>query len=455
MDNKGLQTGGSRDQFKSKFGFIMAIAGSAVGLGNIWKFPYMTGQNGGGAFVLVYLISILLIGASLIVVELTIGRNSGSSVTEAYGKFNKKFKFAGFYSMIAVTVLLSYYIIIGGWTIFYFVEIIGGKLIGLSPDQLNSTFGNFISNTGMVWIYTIIFLAMTTFVITKGISKGIEKACSIMMPALFVMLILLIIRSITLPGAMKGVSWYLKPDFSKITGSTLVAAVGQAFFSLSLGSGSMVTYASYLKKDENIPQAAFATMIADTLVALLAGLVILPAVFAFGVSPGEGPGLIFVTLPGIFGQMPFGTFFAAVFFILFFFAALTSSISMLEVSVTYIIEKTNMNRKAVSIIMSIVVLILGIPPLMSFGGWSHIQIFGKGFFDLYDYFVSNISMPLVGLAGTLVIGYVWKKKDVENEVTNNGEVKFKAFNLWYNLVKYVVPVLLIIIFLTATGILKI
>ena len=455
MDNKGLQTGGSRDQFKSKFGFIMAIAGSAVGLGNIWKFPYMTGQNGGGAFVLVYLISILLIGASLIVVELTIGRNSGSSVTEAYGKFNKKFKFAGFYSMIAVTVLLSYYIIIGGWTIFYFVEIIGGKLIGLSPDQLNSTFGNFISNTGMVWIYTIIFLVMTTFVITKGISKGIEKACSIMMPALFVMLILLIIRSITLPGAMKGVSWYLKPDFSKITGSTLVAAVGQAFFSLSLGSGSMVTYASYLKKDENIPQAALATMIADTLVALLAGLVILPAVFAFGVSPGEGPGLIFVTLPGIFGQMPFGTFFAAVFFILFFFAALTSSISMLEVSVTYIIEKTNMNRKAVSIIMSIGVLILGIPPLMSFGGWSHIQIFGKGFFDLYDYFVSNISMPLVGLAGTLVIGYVWKKKDVENEVTNNGEVKFKAFNLWYNLVKYVVPVLLIIIFLTATGILKI
>jgi NSS family neurotransmitter:Na+ symporter len=455
VNNTESETKGNREQFKSNFGFIMAVAGSAVGLGNIWRFPYITGVHGGGAFVIIYLVSIFIIGATIALTEMAIGRHGGSDVVEAYGQYDKRFKISGYHSMIAVTVLLSFYNIIGGWSIYYFIQTISGKLIGLSSAQVEATFGNFVTNSPQVAIFTIIFLAVNTIIIMKGITEGIEKVSSIVMPALFVLLIVLVIRSVTLPGAKEGVIWYLKPDFSKVTGSTFVAAVGQAFFTLSLGSGAMATYASYLSKDESLPKATYSVVIADTIVALLAGLAILPAVFAFGVSPGEGPGLVFVTLPGVFGQMPFGVLFAAIFFVFFFLAALTSSISMLEVSVTYLIEKKNMERKKATIIMSLVVVLLGITPLMSFGSWSHVKIFGLGLFDLYDYFVSNISMPLVGLAGALVISWVWDKQVAKDEVTSNGKFEFGLFNVWYNLTKYVVPILLIFVFLTATGILRI
>lgn len=455
MNNTEFETKDNREQFKSRFGFIMAVAGSAVGLGNIWRFPYITGVHGGGAFVIIYLVSIFIIGATIALTEMAIGRHGGSDVVEAYGQYDKRFKIPGYLSMIAVTVLLSFYNIIGGWSIYYFIQTISGKLTGLDAAQVEAVFGNFVSNSPQVALFTIIFLAVNTIVIIKGITEGIEKVSSIVMPSLFVLLIILVIRSVTLPGAKEGIIWYLKPDFSKVTGSTFVAAVGQAFFTLSLGSGAMATYASYLSKDESLPSATASTVIIDTLVALLAGLAILPAVFAFGVSPGEGPGLVFVTLPSVFGQMPFGTIFSAIFFVFFFFAALTSSISMLEVSVTYIIENTNIDRKKAAIIMSIVVLLLGIPPLMSFGNWSHIEIFGLGLFDLYDYFVSNISMPLVGLAGAIVICWVWDKEVTKDETTSSGKVEFKLFDVWYNLTKYVVPILLIFVFLTATGILRI
>lgn len=453
--NNSITAQANRDQFKSKFGFIMAAAGSAVGLGNIWKFPYMTGENGGGAFVLIYMVSALLLGISLLIAEFAIGRSSGTSAVEAYGKFSKKFKFVGFFAMIGVTVLFSYYNIIGGWTIYYFIQSVTGNLAGLSLEGISTGFNRFITNVDFVAIFAFIFLAITAFVVLKGISEGIEKACTFLMPALFIMLIILTIRSITLPGAAKGLEWYLKPDFSKVTSSTFVAALGQVFFSLSLGSGGMVTYASYLSKKENVPYAATVTTIAGSAVGFLAGLAILPAVFAFGLSPGEGPGLVFVTLPNVFGQMPFGSFFSTAFFLLFFFAALTSSISMLEVSVTYIIEKTNTSRKDAVFIMFLIIAALGIPPLMSYGPWSDVLIFDKNFFDLYDYCVSNIQMPLVGLAGALLIGYVWKEKDVKDEITNNGEIKFGLYNAWYKTIKYIIPVLLVILFLTATGILKI
>ena len=455
MDNNSLEKGNDREQFKSSFGFVMAVAGSAVGLGNIWRFPYITGRYGGGAFVLIYLISIVVIGASISLTEMSIGREGGSDVVMAYGKYNKKFKIPGFLSMIGVTLLVSFYNIIGGWSIYYFFQTVSGKLIGQSAEQINSFFGSFVGNSPTVLIFTFIFLAVNVLIIMKGITGGIEKVASITMPALFILLIILVIRSVTLPGAMEGVKWYLKPDFSKITGSTIVAAVGQAFFTLSLGSGAMATYASYLSKNENLPKMTGQIVIADTVVALLAGFAVIPAVFAFGVSPGEGPGLVFVTLPSIFGQMPFGTFFAALFFIFFFFAALTSSISMLEVSVTYLIENTKLKRKISTFIMGLVILALGIPPLLSFGAWGHISIFGLNFFDLYDYFVSNITMPLVGLAGALVITWVWDKELAKNEVTSLGKHKFGLFDIWYNLTKYILPILLLIILLTSTGILKI
>ena len=316
-NNNEISVKNDREQFNTSFGFIMAIAGSAVGLGNIWRFPYIAGEHGGGTFVIIFLISIFIIGATIALAEMAIGRHGGSDVVEAYGKYNRKFRIPGYLSMISVTILISYYNIIGGWSIYYFVQAVSGKLANLSTARAEIIFNNFISNSSQVAIFTVIFLIINTIVITKGITKGIEKVSSIVMPALFALLIILVVRSVTLPGAKEGVIWYLKPDFSKVTGSTFVAAVGQAFFSLSLGSGAMATYASYFSKDESIPTAVMSSVLISIIVALLAGLAILPAVFAFGVSPGEGPGLVFVTLPSVFSQMPFGTFFASIFFAFF------------------------------------------------------------------------------------------------------------------------------------------
>lgn len=455
MNNSSANSEKKRDQFNSKLGFILAAAGSAVGLGNLWRFPYVTGNNGGGAFVFLYLICIIVIGACLVIAEFAIGRNGKSNAIESYGKINKKFKGVGYLAMAAALVLFSFYAIIGGWTIYYVFQAISGKLIGLAPDKLGMVFDTLISSPAQLMIYQIIFLLATAFIVAKGISGGIEKYCNVLMPGLFIMLIILAIRSMTLPGAMEGIIWYLKPDLSKITGSTVVSALGQAFFSLSLGSGCMITYASYLSKKENIPNTAIAVTLADTGVALLAGFVILPAVFAFNLEVGAGAGLAFVTLPQVFNQMPLGALFAVVFFALLVVAALTSSIGMLEVAASFVVEKTKMNRGKATWLTTLFVFALGIPPLMSFGPWSNVKVGGRNIFDMYDYFVSNISFPLVGLFGAILVGYIWNKKDVIDEVTSSGQNHFKLVNIWYSLIKYVIPVVLFIIFLQAIGILKV
>ncbi len=442
----------TRDQFKSKLGFIMASAGSAVGLGSIWKFPYLVGENGGGAYVIVYLIAITIIGIPLMIAEFVIGRHSGKSAVEAYGTYCSKFKCVGFFSMIAVSILLSYYSIIGGWTIMYFYLTLTGKLTGLTPEQYGDMFGASSGDMVMAGIFATIFMILTIIVVMKGVSGGIEKVCSVLMPLLFLILLVMTIVGLFLPGGINGVIWLFKPDFSKITGDTVVDAVGQVFFTLSLGAGGMVTYASYLSKKENIPSAAAITTIFDTIVSILAGLAIFPAVFAFGLEPAAGPGLVFITLPNVFEQLPFGTLVAAVFYLLLLFAALPSSINMLEVSVTYGVEKYHMTRPKAAIVLGIIISIIGVPALLSFGPWSHITLFGKGFFDLFDYFVSNIALPVVGLAGSLIIGFNWPKGTVIREVTNEGQIQFKIKDTWYADVKYISPVILTVIFLNAIGI---
>ena len=452
MDNTNKAKG--NDGFSSKLGFILAAAGSAVGLGNLWRFPYMAGMNGGGSFVLLYLLCVILIGLSLLAVEIIIGRNGKASAIECYGKHNKGFKIAGYLGTIAIMLLLSFYAIIGGWTIAYIFKALSGNLIGLSPDELGSVMGALFSSPGQLVVYQILFLAATAYIVAKGIAGGIEKYCKVLMPALFVMLIVLAIRSVTLPGAWEGLVWLFKPDFTKITGATVVSALGQAFFSLSIGSCGMVTYAAYLNKKENIPQISLSVAVADTAVGLLAGIVILPAVFAFGLEPGAGAGLVFITLPQVFSSMPFGTILAVAFFILLFVAAITSSINMLEVWVTIAVEKTKMNRVKSTIACTLLAFVIGIPPLLSFGPWSNILVFGKNFMDLYDYTSSSVLFPVVGILGAILVGYVWDKKAVLNEITNEGELPFKMFNIWYASVRYVIPVVLTLIFLQAVGILK-
>lgn len=455
MDNSTSKKVDNRDHFKSRLGFILAAAGSAVGLGNLWRFPYQVGSNGGGAFVFVYLIFILFIGVSVAITEMVIGRHGKSNVIECYGKYNSKFKIVGWFGMIASLFLYSYYAIVGGWTVFYIVKAISGQLIGLSTGSLGTLLDTFFHSPLQLMIYQIIFLIINAFIISRGISGGIEKYCKVLMPVLFIMLIIMAVRSITLPGAMKGIEWYLKPNFSKINSTVIVSAIGQAFFTLSLGVGSMVTYSSYLKSKENIPKTSISVAIFDTLVALLAGFVVLPAVFAFNLEPTTGPSLVFVTLPHVFSQIPFGTVFAIIFFVLLLIAAVTSSISMLEISTTFVVEKAKISRKKATWLLTLLIFIIGIPPLMSFGSWGHIQLAGKNFYDLYDYFVSNITMPLVGLFGTILVGHIWKKEIVMNELTSNGTVDFKFKNVWYTLIKYVIPIVLFLISLQSLGILKI
>ena len=446
--------GKKRDQFGSKFGFILAAAGSAVGLGNLWRFPYQVGSNGGGAFVMIYLLIIIIIGASIMLAEMAIGRSGKANAVESYRKISDKFQFVGYWAIAATALLFAFYAIIGGWTIFYVVQTVSGRLIGLPADQLGATFGGLLGSPYQMLIYQILFLVMTGFVVSKGISGGIEKYCKVLMPALFVMMIILAIRAITLPGAIEGVIWYLKPDFSQITGNTIVSAMGQAFFSLSLGAGGMITYASYLKDDDNIGSTSVAVVVADTSVALLAGLIIMPAVFAFGLEPGEGAGLAFITLPHVFGQMPLGVVFASVFFLLLLVAALTSSIAMMETIVTLLVEKTKSTRSKISWMTIAAVFVLGIPPLMSFGAWSNVTLGGKNLFDIYDYFVSNITLPAVGLLTAILVGYIWKKEDVMAEVTSHGRFNNKIYDVWYFIIKFVAPVVLGVIMLTSLGIIK-
>jgi NSS family neurotransmitter:Na+ symporter len=443
-----------RDRFTSRVGFILASAGSAIGLGNIWRFPYQTGTNGGGAFVLMYLSMVFLVGVSLLLVEFSIGRHGGANAVDSYRKINRKFAWVGYLGVFTSFVILSYYSVVGGWTLYYTFQSALGKLGDLAPDQMGNFFGAFISSPSTPIFYHFLFMFLTFAIVVRGISSGIEKYNKILMPALFIILIVLVIRALTLPGAMKGVAWYLMPDVSKLTGGALVSAMGQAFFSLSLGLSVMVTYASYLSRGENLIRSAVTVAVADTSVAFLAGLVVFPVLFAFGGEPAGGPGLVFVSLPAIFAKMPFGSFFATVFFLLVAVAALTSSISMMEVAVTYFVERWKLSRMKMSLIYCAVCFLLGIPASYSFGIWKGIHFFGMGIFDLLDYFVSNVSLPLCGLACTVLAGWFWKRKDVLDEVTNNGTLDFSLSNVWYGLVRYVIPVVVAVIFLNAVGILK-
>lgn len=441
----------SRGNWNSSIGFILASAGSAVGLGNLWKFPYLAGKNGGGAFVVVYLSLVIILGFTLMLGEMALGRKGKSDVFGSYNSVKKGWGFVGILGIITCFIILSYYSVIGGWVIKY----VGDYLMGGIDGDVGAHFGGFISTAHSPIVYAGIFLILTALIVVKGISGGIEKASKFMMPALFIFLIVIVIRSVTLPGAMAGIEFFLKPDFSKITGGIILAALGQVFFSLSLGMGAMVTYGSYLPPDSKMVKNALIIPGLDTLVALLAGLAVMPAVFSFGLEPSAGPGLLFVTLPKIFESMAFGNFFGIIFFVLVFFAALTSSISMLEVSVAFVVDQLKLDRKKTTWTLTGILFLIAIPNSLSFGMFEKSTFFfGKNFFDFLAYLSDNIFLPIGGLLLCIFIGYIWGEKDALYEISNEGKEKFVLGKLWMFVIRYIAPIVIGIILLQALGILK-
>lgn len=443
-----LNQDGQREQWGSKIGFILAASGSAVGLGNLWKFPYMAGKNGGGAFVLVYFIILFLVGFTLMLAEITLGRHTQLNAIGAYRKISKKWSWVGALGVLAGFIILSYYSVVGGWVINYIVKSFSGAISVADADVLGGMFGNLISGTAEPIIYHAIFMLLTMVIVIGGIGGGIEKSSKILMPGLFIMIVIVALRAMTLPGAVEGIKYLLVPDFKAITMGVVLDALGQVFFSLSLGMGCMITYGSYLSKDTNIPESATVIPLIDTGVALLAGLIVLPAVFAFGYEPSAGPGLLFITLPAVFAQMPLGTLFAILFFFLVLFAALSSSISLLEVCVAYVVDEWKINRKAAVFGIGLAMFIIGILASLSFGQLSNITIIGgRNIFDSLDFVASNILLPLGGLLLCIVVGWVWGTDKAINEASNNGEIGFKLSPFWSFLVKWVGPIAISIVFI--------
>ncbi len=428
----------SRENWGSRFGFVMAAAGSAVGLGNIWKFPYVTGENGGGAFLLLYLAFILIFGLSLVIAEMAIGRMSQKNPVGAFKALaGGAWPLIGYLGVGTGFIILSFYIVIAGWTMAYMVFMLSGALSSPDSAAIAGVFTDYIGNGTLSVTTAVLFMLVCCAVVAGGVGRGIERASRLLMPALFVMLLFLVGRAVTLDGAGEGLAFYLKPDFSKVTADTLTAAIGQAFFSLSLGMGALITYGSYLSRSERLPGSALMVVGLDTVVALLAGLMILPAVFAYSLDPAAGPGLTFITLPVVFAQMPAGAFFGFVFFALLFVAALTSAVSLLEVVVAYLVDEKRMTRTRAVIGSALVCLILGIPSALSQGAVDGLVFGGQSFLD-WAAQLTDILLPLGGLLTSLFVGWVLGPRLVD-EITNHGEVPFPLAGAWLFVCRFIAP----------------
>ncbi len=433
-----------RENWGSRIGFLMAAAGSAVGLGNIWRFPYLAGENGGSAFIIIYLAFALVIGISVMIAEFAVGRRTQLAAVGAYKKLDPRFTFAGVLGVLSAFFIMGFYPVVGGWASAYVLKSFTGLLS--NPAGIGDVFGAFIGNPIEPLAWMLFFLLLNILIVAKGIAGGIEKAGKILMPTLFVLLILIAIRSITLPGASAGLSFLFKPDFSKVSGGTILAALGQAFFSLSLGMGCMMTYGSYLNKSENLPSNALIVTIMDTSIAILAGIAIFPALFAFGLEPAAGPGLVFVVVPQIFAAMGgLGTLFSAIFFVALTVAALTSSVSLLEVVVAYLIDQRGWGRKKSVYSAGAIMVVTGTLSSLSMGLMSGVLVLGVGFFDFFDILTDKIFLAIGGMILAIFVGWFMNKDDLKDELTNGGTIQFGLFNVWYNLVKYVIPIAIAIV----------
>ncbi len=435
-----------RERWGSRIGFVFAAAGSAVGLGNIWKFPYTTGEHGGGAFLLIYLAVIASLGISVLIAELVIGRAAQRNAIGAFRRLGgARWRAVGLLGVLAAFLILSFYTIVAGWTLAYALKMANGVFATGLPA--GTIFGGFIGDAVAPLIYGAAFMAMTVAVVLGGVRAGIERASLFLMPMLFVLLIVLVARAVTLPGAVDGLVFFLKPDFSQISAATLTAALGQAFFSLSIGLGTMITYGSYLGPEQNLGASARNIVGLDTAVAILAGLMIFPAVFAAGVDPAAGPGLAFVTLPTIFAAMPLGQIFGTLFFVLLAIAALTSAVSLLEPMVCVMMDEFKLPRRPTAITLGAATFALGIPSSLSLGPWADITLLGKGFLDLVDFVASNIMLPLGGLFIALFVGWVMGPQAV-GEIDGDGAPGRVLTRAWLLIVRFIAPVAIAWILIT-------
>ncbi len=443
----------NRDSFGSKFGVIAAAAGSAVGLGNIWRFPYVAGESGGGAFVLIYLGFIFFIGVPVMLSEFTIGRRAKLNTFGAFKKLapGKPWYIIGIMGLVAAFFILAFYSTIAGWTLEYIVKAVSN---GFKNQDTTLIFESFKTSTFKPLLWQFIFMGLTAWIVFSGVKNGIERYTKILMPLLFFLIIVMCIRAITLPGAMEGIEFLFKPDFSKITWSVVLEALGQAAFSLSIGMGALITYGSYINKDNNLPRTAIEVSIADTVIAVLAGVMIFPAVFALGMDPEAGPGLVFQVLPELFMKMPGGYFFSIIFFVLLAVAALTSTVSLLEVVVAFASEELNMSRTKATIIGSIAIWLVGVVATLSFSNLSDLTLFDLTIFDMLDYVSANILLPVGALAIVIFLGWYLGKKVIADELSNNGTLKMKFLGVFVFIIKFIAPIAIALVFFNSIGLLK-
>lgn len=447
-----------RSSFTGRVGFVLAAAGSAVGLGNIWRFPYLAAKYGGGIFLLVYLILAVTFGFALMTAEIALGRKTGKSAIEAYGSLNKKYSFIGYLSSLVPVIILPYYCVIGGWVVKYFVTFVSGQASAAAGSEY---FNSFIGQTGQPAIWFLVFLGLTAIVVLLGVEKGIERVSKILMPVLVVLSVVICIYTICMPGAMEGVKYYFLPDFSKFSSMTVLAALGQLFYSMSLAMGIMITYGSYMKKDDDLAKSVKQIEWFDTGIAFIAGLMIVPAVFVF--SGGDqsalnaGPGLMFVTLPKVFDSMAFGGFIGAAFFLLVFFAALTSSISLMETVVSILQDKLKWSRTVSTITVWGGSILIGLLSSFGFSIWSEFKILGFSILDFFDFLSNSVLMPIVAFLTCIFVGYVIKTKTISDEVELSGP--FKRKKLFVIMIKYIAPIFIVAILISSVlnslGIIKI
>ncbi len=444
----------NRDSFGTKIGVIAAAAGSAIGLGNIWRFPYVAGENGGAAFLIIYILSIIAIGMPVMLSEFAIGRMAQRN---AYGAFRRlapkqPWYLIGLMGILGAFMILSFYSTVAGWTMEYLYNSLLNNFQGQTADQLTQSFQIFQQSGWNPVLWQIIFMILTAGIVLSGVEKGIEKYAKILMPVLLILIMAMVIRSVTLPGSEEGLAFLFAPDFSKVNASVILQALGQAFFSLSIGMGVLVTYGSYINKKDNLGNSAVAISAADTMIAILAGVAIFPAVFAFGIDPKSGPELVFITLPNIFNQMPAGYYFSIFFFLLLVIAALTSSISVLEVVVAFLTEQLGWHRRKATLIAATVITITGIVCTMSQGPWNSVELFGLNIFEILDWTSANLLLPLGGFFIVVFVGWFLGKDKVKQEITNQGEARAVLFDAYVFILRYIAPIVILLIFLFGLGV---
>lgn len=449
-----------KNVFASKIGAILAAAGSAVGLGNVWRFPTETGANGGAAFILIYVFFMILFAMPIMVTEFVIGRHGQSSVSDAFVKMSggkKSWRIMGLLPVMAGFLVLSYYAVVAGWTLDYAFEAVINGFAGKTAEQYTADFVSFSTDSVKPIIWTLTIIAMTCAVVALGVQKGIEKAAKVMMPLLFVFIGVLVVCSLTLPNASKGLQFLFQPDFSKVNSSVILSAMGQAFFSLSVGIGCLCTYACYFRKDVDLMKDGLRVAGIDTLVAIFSGMIIFPAVYSIpGLLPDAGPSLVFITLPNVFqqvfGEMPVLAYlFSLFFYLLLIMAALTSSISMLEMVAAYFHVEHGIPRPLAALMVSAVCMVLGAFCSLSFGEWKDVTLFGMGFFDLFDFLVAKFFMPIGGFIMCVFVGWIVDEKVLRAEMTNNGTIKSPLYPTYRFIVRYIAPIGILLIFANELG----